>query len=196
MSDPYGKMEEAVQGTALPTFHLLDETFTIESFRMVKTQYGNRCVATVRWPPDAETTEEAWLSGVVLFRQLDSIKDDLPVTVRLTRDKEPNSPYVLVKPSEGKLVEAAKEQGARQVRRKDALADFRMPSGRLDMHAFVRWWKEQDMGPDDLVEVIGDTLTDKALEAWFQADSGRTLETLIDTAVGATSEGEESTEAG
>jgi hypothetical protein len=176
----YDKAAQAAESTAIPTAELLGEVFAIESFKSVETQFGKRYIATIRWPADSDETQEAWMSGVILSRQLDSIKDDLPAIWTLHRDDEPNSPYKLIAPPEKpkmkpKVVKTFKE------RIDDPLDYFRLGDGTLDSKAFVQWWNEQELDSNDLASVIG-KLTMDALEAWFAADATRTVQGLVDEA--------------
>lgn len=186
--DIYEKAAQAAKGTALPTQQLVGEVFSIESFETVETQFGKRQIATIRWPVDSDETQEAWMSGVVLSRQLEAIKDDLPAVWTLRRDDEPNSPYELVAPPEkAKKPKPFKERiktTARDVTcSDDPLAYFRTGDGKLDSKAFVQWWSEQGLCSNDLAGVIGQP-TMSALQSWFDADATRTVQGLVDEASG------------
>jgi len=178
MSDAHEKAAEAAKSTAIATEDLLNEVFSIETIRSVQTKFGQRKIVTIFWPPESDEVQEAWLSGVVIDRQLDAIKDDLPAIFTLTRDSEPNSPYILVAPDEGAhepVEAAAKKPGGKTG---VCLADFRDENGKLMLKSFVGWWQDQGYGPDDLQDIIGEN-TGQALEQWFAADKTRTLETLL-----------------
>ena len=177
----YEKAAQAAKGTALPTQQLVGEVFSIESFETVETQFGKRQIATIRWPVDSDETQEAWMSGVVLSRQLEAIKDDLPAVWTLRRDDEPNSPYELVAPPEKPKTKPKVVKTFKQ-RIDDPLDYFRLGSGQLNSKAFMQWWEEEGgLTSNDLASVIGKPTMD-ALEAWFAADATRTVQGLVDEA--------------
>ena len=179
----YDKAAQAAESTAIPTAELLGEVFAIESFKSVETQFGKRYIATIRWPADSDETQEAWMSGVILSRQLDSIKDDLPAIWTLHRDDEPNSPYKLIEPPEKpKMKPKVDKPKTFKQRIDDPLDYFRTGDGKLDSKAFMQWWEQEGgLTSNDLASVIGQpTMT--ALEAWFDADPTRTLQGLVDEA--------------
>mgnify|MGYP001174356184 CR=1 FL=1 len=89
MSDEIRKLLEDAAATpeneTLKTDVLLNKTFTILDCRAVEGKFGTTWVGTL----DVQgQTVEAWLNGAVVGRQLESIKDQLPVTVTLTRNEE------------------------------------------------------------------------------------------------------------
>jgi len=180
--DVYEKASQAAKSAALPTEQLLGEVFSIESFQGIETKFGQRFIATIRWPVDSDATQEAWMSGVVLSRQLEAIKDDLPAVFSLHREDEPNSPYELVEPDEKPTVKKPPASRLGRVPGPDDPLDyFRLGNGKLDTKAFVVWWQEQGFGPDDLADVVGATSA-SAVEAWFAADPMRTIQALIEEA--------------
>ena len=73
------------ENETMKTDVLLNKTFTILSCREVDGKFGPTWVGTVDLQGQ---TLDAWLNGAVVGRQLESIKDQLPVTVTLTRNEE------------------------------------------------------------------------------------------------------------
>jgi len=73
------------ENETMKTDVLLNKTFTILSCREVEGKFGPTWVGTVDLQGQ---TLDAWLNGAVVGRQLESIKDQLPVTVTLTRNEE------------------------------------------------------------------------------------------------------------
>ena len=75
-------------GETMKTRDLVGKTFTIHGVRTVSTQYGESHVGEI----DLEGTPcEAWLSGVILSKQLTEVLiEKLPVTVTLVRDTNLN----------------------------------------------------------------------------------------------------------
>ena len=73
------------ENETIKTDVLLNKTFTILSCREVEGKFGPTWVGTVDLQGQ---TLDAWLNGAVVGRQLESIKDQLPVTVTLTRNEE------------------------------------------------------------------------------------------------------------
>jgi len=178
--DVYERAAQAAETPATPTEHLLGEVFSIESFKKLTTKFGERYIATIRWPVDSDATQEAWMSGVVVVRQLEAIKDDLPAVFSLHRNEEPNSPYELVAPPEKATTKKSPAKKG-QAKSDDPLDYFRLGTGKLDTKAFVQWWQEQGFGPDDLADVVG-AASASAVEAWFAADMTRTVQGLVDEA--------------
>jgi len=82
---------------------LVDKVFVLEGYRNVKTKFGERHVATVRFDSGGESVE-AWLGGVFVNRQLKRLSDNelLPCRLRLTQDDSMDgSPYVLEEVADG-----------------------------------------------------------------------------------------------
>ena len=82
---------------------LVGKVFTLEGYRNVKTKFGERHVATVRFDGGTEAVE-AWLGGVLVNRQLKGLSDKelLPCRLRLTQDESMDgSPYVLEEVTSG-----------------------------------------------------------------------------------------------
>lgn len=178
----YDKLREGAKGTALPTAELVGQLFIIESVRSVNTEFGQRWIANIFWPPEATETQEAWMSGAQLSRQIQAIKDDLPGDlVTLTRDSEPNSPYILEPPSETVKGETSMSY--------DQLFQFRNEQGKVDGAKFVLWWQKQGVGPKELAEIIGE-VTVKALHTWFDTHPRATLQDLVAEARGEDAEEE------
>ena len=116
-------------------------------------------------------------------RQLAYLKTTgrLPMVMKLGGQGNQDSPYKLVRPNEETpLVEAGKAAGAKVVERKqmDALMAFRDNKGVLDAKGFVRFWQDQNFGPDDLSEIIG-PVTASSLEHWFKTNKGKTVDNLL-----------------
>ena len=79
----------AHDGGHVKTADLVGTTFRVDGYETVETKYGDRLVAEICRNGDA-ASEKAWLSGVVLDRQLEALADagQFPIMVRLERADE------------------------------------------------------------------------------------------------------------
>lgn len=174
--DVYERAAQAAETPSTPTEQLLGEVFSIESFRKQTTKFGERYIATIRWPVDSDATQEAWMSGVKLSRQLEAIKDDLPVVFKLGGKGNQESPYELVEPGAESAPSLPVAPAKKTVRQKleDPLAHFRtLPGGSLDFDKFVRTLEQQAEGFTryELTAVIG-AYSVQALEHWLKVKNG------------------------
>lgn len=189
----YDKMNEAAAGTAIATADLVGQVFIVEDTRSVETEFGQRYIAIVRWPPESDEIQEAWMSGVILSRQVDAIKNDLPLVVKLTRNSKPNSPYILVEPTDEEkpieeadspLVARAKAAGAKEIGR-IVLTKVRLKDvGDMDMDwaVFIGKWEEEGFQPVEIGEICGATSA-RAVTHYFALNKKATVGTLKEEAL-------------
>lgn len=92
---------------ALSTKELVGKVFTIEEIREVHTEFGERNIATIRLNGAGET-EDAWLNGAILSRQIEELiaDDQLPATVKLATDPSARDAYVFEEPGPGETFDA------------------------------------------------------------------------------------------
>ena len=90
LSDSLNEVSVVEYGETLKTRDLVGKTFTINSIRGVTTTYGDSHVGDIELDG---THQEAWLSGVILAKQINEVllgDGNLPATVTLVRDQEIN----------------------------------------------------------------------------------------------------------
>lgn len=193
MSNLKERLQEAGDASAMA--ELEGRTFQILSFKMGERDsnfsegtylYADTQLLVEEEAGIVETSVE--LSGARICRQLQVLKDDdLPLRVKLVRRLDlkgvPWDLQAVDGDEDSPVTAAAKAAGAKEKTRKktDPLAEFRDDAGKLKLSAFVVWWQEQKLGPDQLAEVVGAN-TDQALEHWFMVDKHRGLDDLVQAA--------------
>jgi len=195
MTNDYDGLRQSAGGDVRPTAELLGQTFTIIDCEDIETRFqdpkggGNKTthIATLTLEGEEEQVRY-WLGGVVLNRQLAWLKTTgrLPFRVKLGGKGNQEAPYELVEPDGKPKAKPKTKTTARDVTcSEDPLAYFRTGDGKLDSKAFVQWWSEQGLTSNDLASVIGKS-TMSALQSWFDANPTRTVQGLVDEAMGET----------
>ena len=187
--DVYDGLAKAAGGDIGPTAELVGCVFTLLSFETVETKFkddkGKNKVTQIATLvlEGQEESQRNWLGGVELNRQLPWLEQNghLPVVVKLGGEGNQDSPYELVAPDQKAPAKKKAAPLKERLTSDDPLSSFRLDTGKLDTTAFVRWWQEQGLGPDELADVVG-AANATAVEAWFAADPLRTTQTLIDEA--------------